>query len=308
MGRDRARATGEVIDVHDDSQNLSFDDYQRQAAETDLDPDGTALVPLLGLGGEVGALLAEFKKKNRRDGVAYTGFDEGVLTELGDILWYLAALARRVGVPLGEVARQNLRKTRSRWHSEFSTAPMALDSGFPDAERLPRQFTVEFSSHDMLGRRVVRMRIGDDWVGDPIDDNARNPDGYRFHDAFHLAYAAVLGWSPILRALLKRKRKSDSAVDRAEDGARACATEEAIAALVFAMSKPYDFFEGAEHVDESILHSVTVVARGLEVDKRTRGEWERAILAGFEVWRALRAANGGMVRVDLDARELSVVS
>lgn len=297
-----------MIELPGEAQDLSFDDYQRQAAETDLDPEGSALVPLLGLGGEVGALLAEFKKKSRRDGVAYTGFDEAVLTELGDILWYLAALARRVDVPLSEVARQNLRKTRSRWHPEFSTASIALDSGFPDTERLPRQFIVEFSSHDTLGRRVVRMRIGNDWIGDPIDDNARNPDGYRFHDAFHLAYAAMLGWSPILRALLKRKRKSDPSVDRAEDGARACATEEAIAALVFAMSKPYDFFEGAQHVDESILNSVTVVARGLEVDVRTTGEWERAILAGFEVWRALRAANGGTVCVDLDIREIAVVS
>ncbi|MGW7530630.1 hypothetical protein ACWGJ5_46485, partial [Streptomyces sp. NPDC054783] len=31
---------------------------------------------------------------------------------------------------------------------------------------------------------------------------ARVEDDYRFHDAFHLAHAAVLGWSPVSRFLL----------------------------------------------------------------------------------------------------------
>ena len=42
-----------------------------------------------------------------------------------------------------------------------------------------------------------------------------------FHDVFHLAYAAVLGWSPTTRALLKIKRKSRPEIDENEDGARA---------------------------------------------------------------------------------------
>lgn len=289
--------------------DLTFDAYQLRASETDLesgsdDPTG----PLLGLAGEVGALVTEYKKKRRPDGLAYGGFEDVVVTELGDILWYLAALARRVGIPLSQVATHNLAKTRSRWLSDFPSAPLAFDSGFPEEERLPRQFEVTFSVVDVDGVSKVRMQVDGEWLGDPIDDNSRDADYYRFHDAFHLAYAAVLGWSPILRALMKRKRKSDPTTDSAEDGGRACAVEEGLSALIFAMSRPYGHFEGAEHVDASILSVVSAATRGLEVEGRTDGDWERAILSGFQVWQDLRARDGGTVLVDLDAGQVQVIS
>ena len=41
-----------------------------------------------------------------------------------------------------------------------------------------------------------------------LQDNIRDPDGFRFHDVFHFAHAAVLHWSPTFRSLIKRKRKS----------------------------------------------------------------------------------------------------
>jgi len=284
--------------------DLTLDDYQRSAAETDVEGDSDdPIVPLLGLGGEVGSLAAEFKKKRRPDGVAYAGFDEIVVEELGDILWYLAALARRVGVPLSLVASGNLAKTRDRWLASEGPPPRAFDEGFPQEQRLPRQFEVTFR---IVDDRVV-MQIDGDAIGDPIDDNARVADGYRFHDVFHLGYLAVLGWSPILRALLKRKRKADPEIDRAEDGARACAMEEAIAAFVFEMARPYAFFDGTEHVDDLILRGVKAVAAGLEVGARTSADWERAILTGFAAWRNIRAADGGVVLVDQDRRTLEFV-
>jgi hypothetical protein len=283
-------------------QDLTLDAYQRLAAETDVEGDSNdPVVPLLGLAGEAGALISEFKKMRRPDGVAYSGFEDVVVTELGDILWYLAALARRVGVPLSSVAAQNLVKTRARWLA--NDAPRrTFDADFPDRERLPRRFDVTFTT---IGDKVV-VRIAGDDLGDPIDDNARVADGYRFHDVFHFGYAAVLGWSPILRALMKRKRKADTETDRVEDGARACALEEAIAAFVFEMARPYDYFDGAQHVDAEILRGARAVAGGLEVASRSPGDWERAILMGFSAWRGLRNAGGGVVRVDLGARTLEL--
>jgi MazG C-terminal domain/MazG nucleotide pyrophosphohydrolase domain len=281
--------------------DLTLDDYQRMAAATDVEGDSDdPIVPLLGLAGEVGSLIAEFKKKRRPDGLAYRGFDEVVVTELGDILWYLAALARRVGVPLSGVAHQNLAKTRARWLSSDGPARLSFDDGFPEGQRLPRSFDVSFETS---GQQVV-MRIAGEEIGDPIDDNARVADGYRFHDVFHLGYLAVLGWSPILRALLRRKRKADPDIDRAEDGARACAVEEAVAAYVFEMARPYDFFAGVIHIDDKILRGVRAVAGGLEVAACSPSDWERAILTGFGAWRGLRAAGRGLVRVDRDARTL----
>jgi hypothetical protein len=40
------------------------------------------------------------------------------------------------------------------------------------------------------------------FIGDPLTDNIRDPDGYRFHDVFHFARAAILHWSPTFRALI----------------------------------------------------------------------------------------------------------
>lgn len=283
-------------------ENLTLEDYQRESALTDLEgANDDPMTPLLGLAGEVGSLIAEYKKKRRPDGVAYAGFDEVVKVELGDILWYLASLARRVDVSLNDVARLNLQKTRRRWLPPDPVRKIALDDGFPESQRLPRQFRARFSTYeDPSGTLKARMQIDGEYVGDAIDDNARDSDDYRFHDAFHLGYLAVLGWSPILRALLKRKRKDDPSTDNADDGARACATEEAITAMVFALSSPYNHFEGAERVDDRILDAVRAMTAGLEVAHRTEAEWETAILAGFTVWRALRASGGGEVRVDMD--------
>lgn len=288
---------------------MELDDYQRESAATDLEAESDdPVVPLLGLAGEVGSLLAEFKKKQRPDGHAYTGFEDVVMTELGDILWYLAAVARRVGVPLSRVAETNLVKTRARWLSEPGAPSVSFDEGFPADQRLPRQFEVAFSSYDADGRTRVRMQVSGEEIGDPIDDNARYPDHYRFHDVFHIAHAAVLGWSPIFRSLIGRKRKADQTTDRVEDGARAAATEEAITALVFELSKPYDYFAGAERVDDSILNVVIAVTARLEVSARTTGDWERAILSGFAAWRGLREAGGGTVAVDLDRGTVELVS
>jgi hypothetical protein len=44
-------------------------------------------------------------------------------------------------------------------------------------------------------------------LGDDLTDNARDDDGYRFHDVMHLANVANLGWSPVLRKMMGRRRR-----------------------------------------------------------------------------------------------------
>ena len=88
------------------------------------------------------------------------------------------------------------------------------------------------------------MRLNGVFVGDPLTDNIRDPDGYRFHDVFHFAHAAILHWSPTFRALLKQKRKSNPKVDEAQDGGRAIVVEEGLTAWVFARAKELNYFEG----------------------------------------------------------------
>ena len=91
--------------------------YQTQAQKTDRtgadqDEDGTRAmtIPMLGLAGEAGALLSEFKK-HLRDGESHRMFRTRVCEELGDILWYLANVATKFDLTLDEVAARNLEKS-----------------------------------------------------------------------------------------------------------------------------------------------------------------------------------------------------
>lgn len=266
----------------DEGPALTLDRYQRISEATDLgrttaasdDPMESLKVPLLGLAGEVGALLSEYKKRVRPGGESYVGFDTTVGIELGDILWYLAALARRVNRPLSEIAHTNLVKTRDRYVTNDGSLAFSFDQGFPEGQRFPRRFEAEFTTYEQDGLTKCRLRLGGEEFGDPIDDNARHSDDYRFHDIFHIAHAAVLGWSPVLRLLIRRKRKFDD-TDRIEDGARAIATEESVTAMVFELAAAWKYFDGAERVDDSILRAAKAVTSRLEVGAQPTSEWER---------------------------------
>lgn len=293
-------------DSADDGARLTLDRYQELAAGTDIEGDSdNTMVPLLGLGGEIGALIAEFKKKIRPDGHGYVDFDNVVRVELGDILWYLAALARRIDTPLSQIAHQNLVKTRRRWIASDGPPEVSFDAGVPEHQRIPRQFVAIFTTAtDDNGLVTCNLRFEGAELGEPIDDNSRHEDHYRFHDIFHIAHAAVLGWSPVLRLLLRRKRGYDPDTDRVEDGARAIATEEAVTAMVFELARAWDYFDGATNIDDGVLNAVQAVTERLEGGSLPGAEWERAILAGYAVWRDLRDNQGGRVMVDLDTASI----
>lgn len=142
-------------------------------------------------------------------------------------------------------------------------------------------------------------------MGDPLTDNAYTPDGYRFHDVFHLTCAAVLGWSPVVRKLLGRKRRSQPEFDEIEDGGRAIATEEGISALVFAYARDHNWLEGVSSVDYDILKAIRIMTSSLESAVCTTGEWERAILAAYGIWKQLQQNQGGKVALDLDTATIT---
>ena len=256
------------------------------------------LVPLLGLAGEVGELLGEHKKWFR-DGDSYSLFPERVREELGDLLWYLSNVATKHGLTLEEVASHNLDKTQRRWNVSVAgeEQPKLLDGDYPESERIPRKMDVSIDP-GKPGR--VEISINGKAFGHPLRDNRYEADGYRFHDIFHLTYATVLGWSPTLRALMRRKRKSDPSVDEVEDGGRAIVIEEGISAMVFSYAERRDFLNGAEGVDYELLRTIKDMTSHLEVRCRTEGDWEHTILKGFELWRQVRAKGKGRLLADLD--------
>ena len=151
------------------------------------------------------------------------------------------------------------------------------------------------------------MQCDGQLIGDPLTDASHIDDDYRLHDVFHIAYAAVLGWSPVLRSLLKRKRKSNPRADEAEDGGRAIAIEEGISALVFSYAARHQYFQDIGHVDHELLTTIGHMVSHLEVSIRRSADWEKAIIAGFTVWRQLRADGHGTLELDMHGRTLTVV-
>lgn len=89
---------------------MTLDDYQAQAMQTRLP---TAVTPYIALGlvGEVGELYGKWAKVIRDEG---TMDRQDTIAELGDILWFLAALCEDLGTTLEEVAQYNLDKLHSR--------------------------------------------------------------------------------------------------------------------------------------------------------------------------------------------------
>lgn len=283
---------------------MNFTDYQARALRTDRTPpatpmsnDAARLIPLLGLAGEAGQLLAEYKKR-LRDGPGHVLFVDRVSEELGDILWYVANVASKH--ELDAIAAQNLRKVEALYHS--SDATQRLDADYGEGERFPHHFTAVFHEIREGSRVEVRTEINGALIGAALTDNAYQDDGYRFHDVFHMAYAAILGWSPVLRRLMRLKRRSRPLIDEVEDGGRAAVIEEGIAAVVFDYARKHQFLAGVTDVDEALLVTLRGMSAHLEVSSQPASHWRQAVIDGFAVWRELVANGGGTVEADLDKR------
>lgn len=314
-----------------DNEELDFNKYQDLAAQTDqeisagIDPLSLS-VPMLGLAGEAGNVLVEEKKRFRGDS-KIAGWNSFIAEELGDLLWYVATVARHIGLSLSEVAENDVQRLR-RSSPGAPEYERDFDGDFPDVERLPRRLHLQFQERIVAGRATVTMTLidatpnafpdgpiqrGDDKfqgfeigkpLGDEVNDNSRRVDAYRFHDAIHLGFLAVLGWSPNLRSLLHVKRKSVESVDEAEDGARAIFAEEGLAAILAKQAQASGYYETPNLVPEDLLDLISTVVEDLEVGALPYRAWREAISQGFTVLRQLDENGGGYVLADLDERRL----
>jgi NTP pyrophosphatase (non-canonical NTP hydrolase) len=100
---------------------LTMNDYQADMASTAI-YKWKIIYPALGLANEAGEVLGKIKKLIRDSDLRFDdGYDQlsdeqraAISAELGDVLWYVAALSRDLGVPLNDVAHMNLEKLKSR--------------------------------------------------------------------------------------------------------------------------------------------------------------------------------------------------
>lgn len=102
-----------------DNEICTFDEYQQATARTDNHKNQPqALINFgLGIGGEAGEVQDIIKKH------LYHGHlldKEKIKYELGDVLWYIARIARWADLTLEEVAQANIDKLKQRYPDGFS--------------------------------------------------------------------------------------------------------------------------------------------------------------------------------------------
>ncbi|MGQ3263461.1 MazG nucleotide pyrophosphohydrolase domain-containing protein [Phenylobacterium sp.] len=296
------------------ARKMEFEDYQKLAFLTARTEGRTLARVCLAVLWQLSAQLLRHKLPQIERELNVALVDRPVNDLLGEIAWHVAALATLFGLRLSQVAEANMKKVTQRW--QRTTVTPLHDEGQKPNEQFPRRFEVAFVS---LGPGRSRMYLdGRSRLGDDLTDNSYDEDGYRYHDVMHLANVAKLGWSPVLRSLMGRKRKSDPIVDEVEDGARARIVEEAVIKAIHSegerlASLRYGpdtvgtnrLFRSGADISFNFLKFVTSFVADLEVEKNRYSEWEAAIVEGYDLFDKLSREGQGTVAVDLDNRSLT---
>ncbi len=95
---------------------MNFESYQKAARATAVYPENMKVVyPALGLAGECGEVCEKIKKVYRdKNGLFDEETKEAIQKELGDVMWYMAALAGDLGIDLHVMAQMNIAKLQKR--------------------------------------------------------------------------------------------------------------------------------------------------------------------------------------------------
>lgn len=283
--------------------------YQNQANSTvqqyKSNDQENFFLGFLGLAGEAGSVLTTLKKLIR-DGEGFGGFKERLKEELGDVLWYVAAIASYHELSLEEVATLNLSKIIDRFKEidlqEIPRFDANYDEQFPDAFVV--NFVEEIQDPFVSVKMVWEKSDAPTTLGDPLTDNSRIPNQYRYHDVFHLGHVAFLGWSPVLRHLMRLKRKSDPIALDAEDRGRPQVAEEAITLLVYNYAKGNKMLKASDRIDTELLNTIRQLVVDLEVATVSSFQWEKTIIESYRVFHSVVENGGGRVLVSPSERKL----
>ena len=95
---------------------MTINEYQNLALETAIYPRKYKIIyPALGITGEAGECSDKIKKVIRdNNGESTEEKKQEIAKEIGDVLWYCAALAKDIGYSLEEIGILNIEKLQSR--------------------------------------------------------------------------------------------------------------------------------------------------------------------------------------------------
>lgn len=283
-----------------DGEPLAFQVLQPAVLGTFKTPSSALETTLIELAAQIGLLMDDHLNRRLED-------PRHLGPRLASTLSILIRAANDAGVTLEAAAVKNRMKTIDRWPTTREY-PDHFDAAFPKEEQLPRTLTIDIFERDVGGKRYVFQTCNGLNIGDRLTDNAMSPDDYRFHDVFHYAYVAILGWSPVTRALFRLKRKSMPLFDEAQDGARAALIEEGVATWIFGQALEMDFFRDVKSGDLpfDILKQIKQFVSGYEAEQCPAWLWEEAILQGYAAFRYLREHRRGKLILDAGTRQLRI--
>jgi NTP pyrophosphatase (non-canonical NTP hydrolase) len=106
---------------------MNFQDYEDEAAKSDCIPlTGREKLQFLVLGlNEEAGEISRIVKKLIRDDIVEETFLEDVKHKIGDVLWYLCAIARNSNITMSDVAERNLEFLTDRWLTNTGDTPLA---------------------------------------------------------------------------------------------------------------------------------------------------------------------------------------
>lgn len=276
---------------------LTFADLQAKTAHAGPTSDAPFETEALQLAARVGSLLGDVN--------SYVRNRELLKGHLVEIFRSIIRSAEDANVLIDDVIRANIAKVTGRWPIERVYTPL-FDAKMKPDEQLPRRIEMLIEEQTVGDKTFVIQKCKGIRIGDRLTDNKTEQDDYRFHDVFHLGYAAVLGWSPVIRGQFRVKRKSIPSLDENQDGARATLIEEGVATWVFNHALRLKFFADITALDFSLLKAIQELVQGYEVSDCPLWMWEKAILDGFKAFRFLREHRRATVIADLNNRRLIV--
>jgi len=280
------------------------DEAKRTIQKSKASPNLDEFMHYFGIVGEVGSVISELKKRVRDD-KGYIYFKEKLQEELGDVLWYISAIASLNDLDLEQIAKVNLSKIKERFGSLQQQNFRIYDEVFPVKEQFPREFEIVFKSVDRDNKTTIIVTDEKEkQLGDTLNDNTYTNDGYRYHDVFHFGYVAYLGWSPVIRSLMDIKRRTNKEIDENEDGGRAKIIEELITLYIHSEAKKCSLFKYTDRVDNNILNTVKQLVQDIEVKNCSSQQWESAIIGSYKVYHDLLENNGGRILVSIKNQKL----
>lgn len=221
-----------------------------------------------------------------------------------DFLTIYSEVMSFLSLDLLTIVEHNTFKIRNRFVpiEELNLPLISFDSTFSKDEQLPIEFEVHIVEKP---NGKAYLKWNDVFIGSALNDNHQEDDNYKYHDVFHLAFAAILHWSPTFRALIKHKRKSDPSIDETQDSGRPIVIEEGLSAWLFSISKQRDIdFTKESSISYDLLKTIQIFVRGYEVENCPLQLWVKAIIQGYTVFNQVVENKGGIIAGDRRKRTL----